>query len=345
MSLKNLSAPSKTHRYFFNNLKDKRIFNIYNKFEKNLKLNENFIVAVSGGPDSLALAFLAKIYSIKNRLNANFFIVDHKLRKNSSYEAKYVKNLFKNLSIKIDILKWNGKKPDHNIQSIARKKRHSLLFSQAKKLNIKNILFGHHLDDLFENFFIRMIRGSGLNGLISFDEKTQDNSINFFRPLIEIDKDDLIYISKKVFGDYIEDPSNNDDKYKRVKIRGLIKNLQLEGLDRNKFKLTLQNLKYANQVIKFYSKKNIINNTNFYNKKKSIILSKEFFDHPKEIVFRSLTEIIRAMGKKYYPVRGRKLDKVIDLINNSKSFKITLGNCIIKKVNHSVIISKELKTS
>ena len=345
MSPKNLNVSNKTHKFLLDKLKDKQTLQIYNKFEKNLKLNENFIVAVSGGPDSLALAFLAKIYSIKNRLNANFFIVDHKLRKNSSNEAKYVKNLFKNLSIKIDILKWNGKKPDHNIQSIARKKRHSLLFSQAKKLNIKNILFGHHLDDLFENFFIRMIRGSGLNGLISFDEKTQDNSINFFRPLIEIDKDDLIYISKKVFGDYIEDPSNNDDKYKRVKIRGLIKNLQLEGLDRNKFKLTLQNLKYANQVIKFYSKKNIINNTNFYNKKKSIILSKEFFDHPKEIVFRSLTEIIRAMGKKYYPVRGRKLDKVIDLINNSKSFKITLGNCIIKKVNHSVIISKELKTS
>ena len=68
MSLKNLSASSKTRKFLLNKLNDKRIFTIYNKFESNLNLNKNFIVAVSGGPDSLALAFFSKIYSIKKSL-------------------------------------------------------------------------------------------------------------------------------------------------------------------------------------------------------------------------------------------------------------------------------------
>ena len=68
------------------------IYKIYNKFEKNLNLNNNFTVAVSGGADSLALAFFSKIFSIKKSLKVKYFIVDHKLRTNSSVEALFVKN-------------------------------------------------------------------------------------------------------------------------------------------------------------------------------------------------------------------------------------------------------------
>ena len=91
MSPKNLTATNKTHNLLLNKLKDKKINNIYQKFESFLDINENFIVAVSGGPDSLALTFLSKIYSIKKSLNLKYFIIDHKLRKNSTLEARYVK--------------------------------------------------------------------------------------------------------------------------------------------------------------------------------------------------------------------------------------------------------------
>ena len=66
-----------------------------------------------------------------------------------------------------EILTWKGKKPFKNIQSLARIKRYELIYTRCDKYKIKNILVGHHLDDLFENFFIRMLRGSGLKGLIS----------------------------------------------------------------------------------------------------------------------------------------------------------------------------------
>ena len=89
MSLRNLSVKIKIPKLLENKLKNKKIKTIYLNFEKSLDINENFIVAVSGGPDSLALAFLAKIYSLKRKLIPKFFIIDHKLRNESSKEAKY----------------------------------------------------------------------------------------------------------------------------------------------------------------------------------------------------------------------------------------------------------------
>ena len=88
MSLKNLSAKIKIPKLLKNKLNNKRVIQIYKKFEKSLDIKENFVVAVSGGPDSLALAFLAKIYAINFQLSPKFLIVDHKLRPESSKEAK-----------------------------------------------------------------------------------------------------------------------------------------------------------------------------------------------------------------------------------------------------------------
>ena len=119
---------------------------------KIIRFKDDFIVAVSGGPDSLALAYFSKIYSIKKGLVSKFFIVDHKLRPESTFEAKKVRDILKNFSINAEILTWHGKKPKKNIQSLASKKRYDLLFKKCKKFKINNILLGHHQDDLFEIF-------------------------------------------------------------------------------------------------------------------------------------------------------------------------------------------------
>jgi len=341
MSPKNLNVSSKTHKLLLNKLKNKKINQIYKRFENSLNLNEDFIVAVSGGPDSLALSFLAKIYSIKKSINLKFFIIDHKLRKESTLEANQVQKRLKKFSINLNILTWKGKKPKNNIQSIARDKRYKLLINTAKKLKLKNILVGHHLDDVFENFFIRILRGSGLNGLVSFDQKTQYEKINLIRPLLNFNKKDLIYLSEYVFGWYTKDPSNIDDKFKRVKVRNLLKELESEGLDKNKFLLTIKNLKSSNETIKFYTKKNLLENITFLEKKRLVILKDAFFKNSAEVVFRSFSEVIKFVGKKYYPSRGKKIESIIKLINSKPALKTTLGGCLIKKISLTVIVSKE----
>ena len=341
MSLKNLSVKIKIPKLLINKLNNKKIVQIYRNFEKNLSINDKFIVAVSGGPDSLALAFLAKIYSIKKKLTAKFLIIDHKLREESTKEALKVQKTLKKYSINAEILTWKGKKPTSNVQSLARNERYRLLFLKSKNLKINNILLGHHQDDLFENFFIRILRGSGLKGLISLNKKTKVENKILFRPLLDTRKEDLIYLSKNVFDTYVEDPSNMNEKYLRIKVRKMIEELKINGLDKKKFFKTIDNLKNSNEVVNFYVNSNLINNCFFSKEQNKLILNEEFFLQPYEIIFRSLTESIRLIGKKYYSVRGKKLDKIIKDIENNRLTRATLGGCIIENVNQTVLISKE----
>ena len=343
MNLKNLSAKNKNHKKILRNLKDKKIFKIFKEFLDSLNDTENLAVAISGGPDSLALAFLAKCHSLKNKVKVKYFIVDHKLRKDSSTEAKSVRNILKKFNIDCKILPWNGKKPSKNIQALAREKRYSLLANECKKNNIKNLLLGHHLDDLSENFLIRMVRGSGLNGLVSFNKKTKykDQKLNILRPLLDVEKKDLIYITKKVFNFFIKDPSNVNEEFKRTRIRNLLQLLEKEGLDKKKLTLTINNLKDSDNSIKFYLDKNLKENAIFLKQKNVYILKQNFFDQSHEIIFRSLTKIIQRIGKKYYPVRGKSINELIKKINIKAFRKITLGGCFIDRVNQTILISKE----
>jgi len=343
MNQKSLNVKNKTHKKVLSYLKDKKIFRIFKEFEKSLNIKNKLAVAVSGGPDSLALAFLTKCFSLVHKLDVKYFLVDHKLRKESSLEAKKAKNILKKIGVNCEILTWYGKKPLTNIQSVARNKRYLLLVDECKKNNINNILLGHHLDDLFENFFIRLLRGSGLNGLISLNKsvKYKDSDIKIIRPLLNIEKKNLIYLSKKIFNSFIEDPSNKNQNFKRIRIRKLLNSFGEEGLDKKKFLLTINNLKDSDQSIRFYVNTNIRKNTTFFLKKNTFILNNFFFDQSHEVIFRSLTKIIQIIGKKNYPIRGKSLSELIKKINHDSFTKTTLGHCFIEKVNKSILISKE----
>ena len=211
MSQKNSNVSIRIPKILQKQLNNKKIGKIYKNFEKNLNLDKNFAVAVSGGPDSLALAVLAKIYAVKKKLVSKFFIIDHQIRKASYQEAKLTRRKLSSIGINSQILIWKGKKPTKNLQSLARKKRYELLIANCNKFKIKNILLGHHEGDVIENFFIRILRGSGLKGLISLSMKTKLQNITILRPLINQKKEDLVFISKKVFDFYVKDPSNDDE--------------------------------------------------------------------------------------------------------------------------------------
>ena len=341
MNLKNLSVKIKIPKILLEKLKNKKINRIYKKFEKSLNINKNFVVAVSGGADSLALCFFSKIYSIKKGLKCKFYIVDHKLRPESTKEASNVKKILKRFSIKADILTWKEKKTFSNIQSAARKKRFQLLFTKSDKFNINDILLGHHQDDLIENFFIRISRGSGLKGLISLSKRTRILDKNIHRPLLDQKKEDLQFVADYVFNFYVSDPSNEDEKFKRIRVRRMISQMKKEGFDKKKMMMTIQNLKYSNDAIGFYYNSNLEKNTFFSAKKNFYLLNDQFFDQPHEIIFRGLSDIIKIIGKKFNFVRGRKLDYVIHEIRKDKFYRGTLGGCKIKRVNQTVIISKE----
>ena len=346
MKKKSLNAKKIIHKKLLNYLKDPLISKIYKNFNDFLFVNNNFkklSVAVSGGADSLALVYLAKCYSVLNDVAVEYYHVNHNLRKESSEEADILRSHLRNFDIDCKILIWKGKKPNSNIQSAARNKRYSLISSHSLKNNVNCILVGHHSQDLYENFLIRLLRGSGLKGLVSFNQLRTDysNSMKILRPLINFKKKDLVYITKKIFNFYINDPSNKNIKFKRVRIRHLINKLKNEGLDEKKLRLTISNLSDSNFTINHYVLENIKINSNYLKNKKAYILNQSFFDEPHEIIFRSLSNVLKRIGKKYYSSRGRSLDQVIQKIKLNNFNKVTLSGCVIEKLNNSIVIYQE----
>ena len=94
-------AKNKNLRIILKHLNNNKIRKNFIEFKQNLSENKSFAVAVSGGPDSLSLSFLSKCLSIQNETEIKFYIVDHKLRKNSSSEAKLVCSILKKLELNV----------------------------------------------------------------------------------------------------------------------------------------------------------------------------------------------------------------------------------------------------
>ena len=196
---------------------------------------------------------------------------------------------------------------------------------------------------MIENFFIRLLRGSGLKGLVSFDKNVSDyKDIKIVRPFLSTPKKELININKKTFGFFVDDPSNNSDRFLRIRIRKLLVNLDKEGLNFDKFYLTLKNLSKSNQVIEFFVKKNIVKNSKYFQKDKKVILNQSFFNNPDEITLRSFSQALQLISnKKNYP-RGKKVVSLVESLKSSnKNVKMTLSRCIIEKISDSVIIYRE----
>ncbi len=346
MKKKSLSAKKKIHNKLLIHLKNPLISKIYKEFDNFNKFNLNkfnFSVAVSGGTDSLALAYLSKCYSISNNVKVKYYHVNHKLRKESSSEAKKLKLLLKKFDIDCKILNWSGKKPKSNIQSLARIKRYDLIYNECLKNKINFVFVAHHIDDLYENFIIRLLRGSGLKGLVSFnkEETIFNDKLKILRPLIGFKKTDLDYVTNTVFKFKFEDPSNQNTKFKRIRIRNLIYNLKSEGLDLEKLRLTINNLSDSNLTINYYVKENINLNSKYYKKNHHYILNKSFFNQPNEIVFRSLVNLFKSIGKKYYPPRGKSVIQLLSKFRSGEVKKINISGCILEKINNSFIIYKE----
>ena len=348
MKRKSLSAVKTNLNFHLIKLRNSFVKKKYEIFAKNLKSlnleNRKLLVAVSGGADSLSLLFLSKCYSLLENIKLHPVIVDHKLRPESTKEANDLKNALKRkFKINCKILSSKNLIINKNIQSEARDLRYDLILKECLKKNINYILLGHHKDDLLENFFIRLIRGSGLKGLISFNNMmTNFKNIKVIRPLLSFSKKDLLLINKLTYNFFFQDPSNSNDKFLRIKIRNLLDKLSGEGLNYSKFELTLKNLSKSDKVVEHFVNQNIKKNLKYFSKQKKIILSKSFFDNPDEILFRSFNEALRYIGTRKNYSRGKKVTNVIkNLKSTNKIYKSTLSGCIIEKIGDSVIISHE----
>ena len=327
--------------------KNSKILNFYTKFRsmvfKDIK-NKKFAIAVSGGPDSLCLAYFSKIYSSEFRSKMHVLIVDHKLRKKSAKEALKVKYILKKRKISSKILSWNGEIPKSNIQKYARDIRYSLISNYCLNKKIKYLITAHHEDDQIENFLIRLLRGSGLTGLSSMSVKAKYNKhLKIIRPFLSLKKKDLKYVTLDYFKTYIKDPSNKNEKFLRVRIRKYRKDMEREGLDTRKITKTLKNLVSANEAINFYKNKSLQKHVSFMSKNRCLINKKIFSEEAGEIIFKSFSDILSLVSGTYYPPRSIKVVNLINRLKKNGFAKSTLGGCIVEDKDNFILISKELR--
>ena len=310
---------------------------------QNLKVCKDFAVAVSGGPDSLALVLLSEQFAKDNDLKLTVLSVDHSLRSDSKNEIKWVENLMRKNKIKFTSLKLKGKKPDSNIMAYAREQRYDLLTQYCKRYQIPYLLTAHHLDDEIENFLMRLIRGSGIKGLSSSRPsfKHTKSGVNIVRPLLNISKKSLIkYLSLKK-QNYIVDPTNKDPRFDRSRIRALTTKLISEGLSKSRFANVIDNLKKAESAIQSSLSGHGKNLIQIRDKASLVINIKDFIRVPEEIQFRLLIKIVEYINKKKQKPRAKSISNLMKKMTRRDFKSMTVHGCVFAKNGKEIIISFE----
>lgn len=208
-------------------------------------------LAISGGPDSMALLWLAARWRAARRTGPKLivFTVDHGLRPEAKAEARLVARFAAQLGIIHRTLLWRGEKPKTGLQAAARAARYHLMAKAARKAGASHLLTAHTSDDQAETILFRMARGSGLRGLSGMQETTERDGVILGRPLLQVPKARLIATLRAAQVPFAEDASNRDAKYTRVRWRALMPRLALEGLDARGLGRFARRMKRANDAL------------------------------------------------------------------------------------------------
>lgn len=189
-------------------------------------------VAVSGGGDSVALMLLLAQWAQARGVALHVASVDHGLRPAAAQEAAFVARLAAEQGLPCRVLRWaHDGRVSGNLQGAARDARYRLLADWARDAGITDIALGHTLDDQAETFLMRLARGSGVDGLSGMAAERQAHGLRWLRPMLETRRADLREWLTARGVEWIEDPSNDDTRFARVRARQVLAALAPLGLD------------------------------------------------------------------------------------------------------------------
>ncbi len=209
------------------------------------------VLAISGGPDSVALMWLMarwrRALSRGPRLVA--VTVDHGLRLEAAREAREVKRLAREFDMQHRTLRWTGEKPGTGLPAAAREARYRLLAQAARAVGASHIITAHTRDDQAETLLMRLLRGSGITGLAGMAPITERDGVMLVRPLLDIPKSRLIATLDKANIGYADDPTNRDTAFTRPRLRALLPALAAEGGDARSLARLAMRLARANAAV------------------------------------------------------------------------------------------------
>lgn len=298
-----------------------------------------FAVAVSGGPDSMALAHV--LFSFFPDKKFHILSVNHGLRDEAFDEIKFVKAWSQNYpnAVFADFL-WEGDKPETRVMEAARVERYRLISNYCNEQDIDYLFLGHHQDDQAETFLIRLSKGSGIDGLGAMSKISEYNAgLKFVRPLLNVSKEEILNYCNSNDILFVQDPSNKNGKYLRPRLREARDILEKEGLTSKRLSVTANRLARARLALDEISNRAyedaFISNTN-----NNILLNAASLSiQPDEIRLRVLKialEVIQPVQD--YAIRYNKLEDLHEAIweyyNLGEDMKRrSLGNCFFSYNN------------
>jgi tRNA(Ile)-lysidine synthase len=209
------------------------------------------VLAVSGGPDSIAMMWLAARWRrvLKRGPQLLAVTIDHGLRPEAAREAREVKRLAKTLDLPHRTLRWSGAKPKTGVPAAARDARYRLLAKAARAVSATHVLTAHTQDDQAETLLMRMSRGSGIAGLAAMARQSQRDGVVLARPLLHIPKARLVATLKKAKIGFADDPTNRDTNFTRPRLRAIMPALAAEGFDARNLTRLAARLARANAAV------------------------------------------------------------------------------------------------
>lgn len=315
---------------------------MFREFLEKYNLQDKCIaVGVSGGSDSLALALMLndELHPLGYKIIA--LTVNHNLRPTAAEEADYVAKIMQQNNIEHHTLVWQHKQQLTGIEEAARIARYDLLSSWCKTHDINLLMTAHHLNDQVETFFMRLQRGSGLDGLCGMKECVAKNGILILRPLLYTSPDTMkkYLLAKDI--KWIEDESNQCVDFLRVKMRMFLPQFyKATGITPQRIGQAMQKLLSSRNHLEKETEKFITNICkNWFNYGFSCPLN-NFNTLDQELKFRVLASLLKTVGKDEYPPEAEKILSLVRKINDD--FKsVTLGHCHISKLDGKLWILPE----
>lgn len=207
-------------------------------------------VAVSGGGDSMALLHLAQGWGADNAVPVEAVTVDHGLRPEAAEETRLVARACATLGVPHHALRWDGWDGTGNLQARARAARYDLIARHLKDRPRVAVLLAHNRDDVAETFLMRLARGSGVDGLSRMRADWEDRGLRWLRPLLEVSRADLRDWNRARGVAWVEDPSNDDPRFDRVRARAALEGI---GVDRARLAEAATNLGAAREVLRLFA--------------------------------------------------------------------------------------------
>ncbi len=308
------------------------------------------VLAVSGGPDSMALLYLAgRWVEIAPTEHRTFHVVtvDHRLRPGSRSEAEWVAAQAQALGFSHDILTWAGDKPLTGVQDAARIARYSLLadFAAATGANPTAVVTAHTLDDQAETVLMRLARGSGTDGLAAMrPERVLDAARGVFlaRPLLGLSKAQLMSDLTARGGAYLEDPSNSNDRFERVRLRQIEPHLREAGLTAGMLALTAQRSARARDALEAATSDLADRVLNFNGGAFARLDAALFLSAPEDLQIRLMTRVLRAYGGAAPEASLAQIEQLTRLLAQPGSVRTTLGGCVIRACPKDIRVFREL---